>query len=310
MPNERLWRVRESGWRQDSAQTVVYIPLMRYMRVVSSPLLIVVVAALLAPSLPAAAADGPAVPLDTDPDVEIARRHFSEGSRLYAAGAYERALLEFEAARRVRASAALDYNIARCLDRMERIGPAIGAYERYLAGAPDAEDAVAVRARLGTLRARLDERNVARAAPATAAPAQAAVTPPAQAAVTPPAQAAVAAPSAANVARAAPERRGGLRTTGIVLVAVGAAGGGVGAGIFAAGHAQFATANQAATLQERDQTGARGRGFEAAGVALLAVGGAALVAGVICVALPRRGHARAAVFTPSTGAAVAQGESF
>src|SRR5688572_30947248 len=73
---------------------------------------------------------------DESPDEEIARRHFEEGERAYAERDYARAVREFEAARTVRPSAALDYDIARSYDRMERPAEAILAYERFLAQAP------------------------------------------------------------------------------------------------------------------------------------------------------------------------------
>jgi hypothetical protein len=67
------------------------------------------------------------------PDDEIARRHFDAGPQAYDQHDYVVALKELEAARTVRALPALDYDIARCLDRMERPAEAIDAYERYLA---------------------------------------------------------------------------------------------------------------------------------------------------------------------------------
>jgi hypothetical protein len=71
-----------------------------------------------------------------DPDTEVARRHFNAGRTFYDSEQYEKALAEFEAARRVRPHPALDFNIARCLDRLERYQPAIEAYERYIASSP------------------------------------------------------------------------------------------------------------------------------------------------------------------------------
>jgi len=93
--------------------------------------------------------------LPLDPDEEIARRRFARGSEHYAAGAYQQALDEFEAVRRYKPAPALDYNIARCLDRLERPREAIDAYTRYVTARPDAQDAAEVRARIETLRRRL-----------------------------------------------------------------------------------------------------------------------------------------------------------
>lgn len=90
-----------------------------------------------------------------DPDVEVARKHFALGSERYAAGDYVGALSEFELAKRARPVAALDFNIARCLDRLERYGEAIVAYRRYVTAAPNEADSATVRERIGVLEARL-----------------------------------------------------------------------------------------------------------------------------------------------------------
>lgn len=55
-----------------------------------------------------------------DPDTEVASRHFARATAAYDARDYETALKEFEAAKRAKASSALDYNIGRCYDRTER----------------------------------------------------------------------------------------------------------------------------------------------------------------------------------------------
>jgi hypothetical protein len=94
---------------------------------------------------------------DSDPDTEIARRHFEAGRAKYQESDYLGALGEFEAARKVRQLAAFDYNIARCLDRLERPAEAVVAYERYLAAAPNEPDAADVRARVGVLKQRIGE---------------------------------------------------------------------------------------------------------------------------------------------------------
>jgi tetratricopeptide (TPR) repeat protein len=89
-----------------------------------------------------------------DPDTEISQRYFNEGRAFYAEHRYADALARFTAARRIRPVPALDYNIARCYDRMDRPIEAIAAYERYLAGEPSAADAAEIRARVATLRSR------------------------------------------------------------------------------------------------------------------------------------------------------------
>jgi tetratricopeptide (TPR) repeat protein len=90
-----------------------------------------------------------------DPDEEIARRHFRMGLSNYAQNDYINALVEFEAARRVKAAPAFDFNIARCLDRLERFDQAIVEYESYLKKLPQADDAAEIRKRVEKLRARI-----------------------------------------------------------------------------------------------------------------------------------------------------------
>ena len=88
-----------------------------------------------------------------DPDTEVARRHFNNGRAFYDKNEYEKALDEFTAARRVRPHPALDYNIARCLDRLEHYKEAVAAYESYAASNPP--DVVEIRTRIEQLKERL-----------------------------------------------------------------------------------------------------------------------------------------------------------
>jgi tetratricopeptide (TPR) repeat protein len=90
-----------------------------------------------------------------EPDEEIARRHFEQGRVRYAAGDYNGALQEFLAARKVHPAAALDYNIARCYDRLERAAEAISEYQQYLLSDATSADAAEVRARIDILKSRI-----------------------------------------------------------------------------------------------------------------------------------------------------------
>jgi len=97
----------------------------------------------------------PAARAAEEPDDEIAHRHFDAGSRAYEARDYTAAVREFEAARTLRPVPELDYDIARCLDRMERPREAIAAYERFLERAPPSDDVESARQRVAVLRARV-----------------------------------------------------------------------------------------------------------------------------------------------------------
>jgi tetratricopeptide (TPR) repeat protein len=100
-----------------------------------------------------------------DPDIEIAKRHFARGSAFYDAKSYREALDEFIAAARVKPGPALEYNIARCYDRLEEWANAIKHYELYLAETPNAADTDEVHVRMVALKKRLDEIHSAVVAP-------------------------------------------------------------------------------------------------------------------------------------------------
>jgi tetratricopeptide (TPR) repeat protein len=88
-----------------------------------------------------------------DPDTEIAQRHLKAGQARYEEHDYAAALAEFEAAQRSYPRPEFIFNIARCLDRLERFAPAVREYERYLADRPD--DKV-TRERVRQLQGRLE----------------------------------------------------------------------------------------------------------------------------------------------------------
>src|SRR5689334_6730252 len=73
---------------------------------------------------------------EEDPDTEVAKRHFREGSAAYERRDYAAALREFEAARAVKPVPQLDYNIGRCHDRLERYPEAVAEYKSYVAAQP------------------------------------------------------------------------------------------------------------------------------------------------------------------------------
>jgi tetratricopeptide (TPR) repeat protein len=96
-----------------------------------------------------------------DPDTEVARKHFEKGRLAYDAGDYQLALGEFKAAKRAKQAAALDFNIARCYDRLEQYPAAIDAYASYISAQPGAPDVAEVRERIAMLKKRLDSPSTA-----------------------------------------------------------------------------------------------------------------------------------------------------
>jgi tetratricopeptide (TPR) repeat protein len=93
--------------------------------------------------------------------VEVARRHYQAGLAAYEQGNYADAMAEFAAARENFHAPELEYNLARCHERLEHFGEAADAYERYLAARPGADDATEIHARVAVLRARAGERPAA-----------------------------------------------------------------------------------------------------------------------------------------------------
>jgi tetratricopeptide (TPR) repeat protein len=93
----------------------------------------------------------PSARADEAADGERARTLFHDGERRYDQGDYVGALEQFQEARRLRPAAELDYDIARCWDRLGRIDDAIREYRHYLSASPNAPNAAVVQARLAAL---------------------------------------------------------------------------------------------------------------------------------------------------------------
>ena len=105
---------------------------------------------------------------DDDADTEIAKRHFRAGSAAYAASDYEKALQEFREANLAKRLPALEFNIAKCLDRLERYEDAIAAYQKFSAATHDGKDLAEARDRVRILRERVDERRTLHGPPPAA----------------------------------------------------------------------------------------------------------------------------------------------
>jgi len=92
---------------------------------------VVATLSMLVPGL-ARADDGGAL---VDPDSQVSQRNFDRGRELYAKGDYTAAIVEFRAANEARPSAALEYDIARCYDRLGDWQNALAAGPSCLPGA-------------------------------------------------------------------------------------------------------------------------------------------------------------------------------
>src|SRR5205085_682908 len=84
------------------------------------------------------------------------------------AGAYAKALREFEAARSDLPLPAFDFNIGRCHEQLDELQAAAEAYERYIESTPTPADAPEVRDRITLLRDRLAQASAIEALPSPA----------------------------------------------------------------------------------------------------------------------------------------------
>ena len=87
--------------------------------------------------------------------LEIAHERFREGLAFYERGDYEAAIRSFESARQAQPLPALDFNIGRCLEKLDRYAEAIAAYERYIRDATDPAERAAAERRVEILRGKL-----------------------------------------------------------------------------------------------------------------------------------------------------------
>jgi hypothetical protein len=87
--------------------------------------------------------------------VAEARAHFDQGARLYRAGKYRDAIVQFEAAYRIKPHGAIHYNVAQCWEKLEQWPEALQGYQDYLREVADARDRAAVRATMGRIERHL-----------------------------------------------------------------------------------------------------------------------------------------------------------
>lgn len=96
-----------------------------------------------------------------DERIEQAKRAFVAGTRAYEDGDFETALARFQRAYELTSSPDLLYNIATVSDRMRRDVEALAAYEGYIAARPTSPDREHVEGRIEVLRASIRARKQA-----------------------------------------------------------------------------------------------------------------------------------------------------
>lgn len=255
-----------------------------------TPLLGLCAALLMGPSWAGAqtnAAPGPAVsslPPAADPArppphlIDAAKRYYDDAIKFFQEGRYDAARVAFEASFGLSREPDLLYNLSTTAEKQGQLADAIRYAERYLEGKPSAEDAAQVRERIARLRAQSGQPS----------PAPVASPPPAPAAPTP-------AVSPSPPPQVAVPPRPSLPKAPIVLLGVGGGLllGGIGAGAGAL-VTQKDLESRIVTLRELMDLRDRGNALNAAAISLSVVGGAAVVAGGVwlAVAISRRSQPR------------------
>src|SRR5689334_13172346 len=91
----------------------------------------------------------------SDEKTERARIHVKAAVAYYDEGRYEDAAREMSTAYGLKPLADLQYNLAQCYERLNRLDEAADAYDKYLAGKADAPDRKQVQVRVENLRERV-----------------------------------------------------------------------------------------------------------------------------------------------------------
>jgi len=222
-------------------------------------------------------------------DRAVAREHFQKGSKAFELGLYDEAIAEYTAAYKAKDDPSILYNMAQAHKLAGHTADALRFYRMFLIKEPDAANRDEVLGKIEMLNKALEQQRKAQSMPPdTTLPAPAAHSP--DSGVKPP-QSTAAPPAAANpepapsLATRAPDRHAGRtkKIVGIVLGVVGVAALGAGLGLELAAKQtsdDLTAANQGGQPFDQDQYSA-GKAKDGAGVALLAVGGAAAVAAIV-----------------------------
>jgi tetratricopeptide (TPR) repeat protein len=248
-------------------------------------------------------------------DAKKARQHYEQGTTLYDLQRYEEAAREYEAAFAEKNDPALLFNIGQAYRFAGNYAKAIGAFRSFLRRSANVDNRAEVEARIAEMQKMLDEQKRSQDKPPGGIapierPAEKPATPEPQPVVTPtptPTPAAGEPTPTPAVVETMPVQRPSraLRYGGIATLAVGVAALAAGAGLYAAAaSAADEIANPAPGYVFNEDTESRMKTFEAAGIALLAVGGAATVTGAVLTALGfKKPSSARALVAPARGGA-------
>jgi hypothetical protein len=224
-------------------------------------------------------------------DTSAAREHFHRGTRLYDVRKYKEAAKEYEEAYEAKDDPALLFNIGQAHRLAGDYDEAIAAYLAFLRRMPRSPQRIEVQKRVREMRELVEQQRktqggppegtIAPTAPQRVEPAH--VEPPQVAVVEP-------APAVPPLKPPLANRPDGKKKTiaGAVVGAAGLALAAVGAGFAVMAHNEGNKISNATTGTVFDPAAdQRGRTDQSVAIGLLAGGGAALVAGVVVLALGR-----------------------
>jgi tetratricopeptide (TPR) repeat protein len=271
---------------------------------------LIAVAALLLTLVPATA--------HAEDATETARQHYNKGTTLFDLGRYKEAAAEYELAYQAKNDAAILFNIAQVYRLAGEPARAITFYRSYLRRTPNATNRAEVELKIAELQRAIDQQEHAKLGPpdgtlrpdassAKAQPIAEPAAPPPTAAPAAPTAPAASATSPDSSLTQAPNAHGGRTKK---LAGIGVAAGGV--AILALGGAFVGLASQAngqvITSDNRFSAAAEDRrnNYQVADAVCFAVGGAAVVTGVVLLVLgvrESRAHV-AAGLAPGRGVAM------
>lgn len=250
-------------------------------------------------------------------DLSEARKHYELGTKYYDLQRYADAAKEYEAAFVIKDDPALLFNIGQAYRLARNPRKAIGAYRSYLRRVPNDPRRAEVEKRIADLQKQIDREEQNAESPPTgtlpptdegarpATPPPGATTAPAGTApATPAAEAAPAVVSAPAPAAASASVRN-KKLAAYVVGGIGVAALGAGLGLeLAAWSTNKSLTNPSPGTHFDPSKESSVKVEQAAGITLLAVGGAAVATGVALLLYARyeQRHARAVAIAPSLGA--------
>jgi tetratricopeptide (TPR) repeat protein len=236
-------------------------------------------------------------------DVAAAREHFRKGKVLYDLQRYLEAAKEYEAAYEAKDDPALLFNIGQSYRLAHETQKALGAYRAYLRNVPDARNQPEVQSHIDALQQALDAQRGSQPPPVTNPTPTEAPPPPARPVEVVPAPA----PLPVTTAPRDDRRPRTLRISGIAIGVVGVAALATGLAlelIAKSDNDQLSHPAKGAIFDPNLNSAVKND--QAAGIALLAVGGAALATGATLIALGyRHRHAPMAMVAPAVAPGLA-----